>query len=425
MQRSGFSGPRTTMHSMPAQPISLAGSTLLETQAPALLVRLQSAMRVCIRLIPGITQRASDLQRTLGISMSLAWHIHRFAFADDALAAIRNLPGAVGMARFLDAAKLRGAPHSEVDQVRIAFEEFESLARRFVENRSELESLLTGLTQDNAEQLDPRHRRAAYEAQSHFLGYRAEFNLGCFMFAPSVEDSTKLDGVAMRTMTGVRRFRRDVSIIIATMRADADEGPKPLGSPQPLAGVDEADSTGLLPQFCSTPMPVVTRTSATGTSINVEVDPPGLGTDAAVTCTIGHSLRAFFSRYRSDLNMHNTCVTRVRTPCKVLVQDVLVHRGLFDPTAPEVRVLSDHRDIDTRDTHRPCDQLPGNEAAVFMGSGAVALGLEDVPHYEELIRFACARMHWVLDEFDVYRCLVEYPVMPSSLITRFRLRSVE
>ncbi|MGD8452595.1 MAG: hypothetical protein PVJ57_12315 [Phycisphaerae bacterium] len=379
-------------------------------------------MRSLIRSIPGVTSRPKDLERTLGISASLAWQIHKFANADDPLAEIRVLPGQVAIERFLRAAAKRGAPESTIAQVRTALGDIEELVSQYAANRKEFESLLSGLSRDGGEAVDLKNRLATFAGQSHLLGFRADTIVSCFVYAPSRVDPSSLDAATMRTITGIRRFRYDTSIVVAEVRAVHDDGMPFESQPEPLVEETSGSYEGLIPQFCSQPLPVLKRVSTVVEKANVEVQPQGLGAKSVMTCTIGHSLRACMPRYRTATDTMQLSHTAVRIPCKLLIQDTLVYRGVFEPNQREVAVYTDHRGVDAAPFDRKCDKLRADVSAVFMGSGIHVLNVEEVPIYEDLMRFAFERMNWNIDDFDLYRVRIRYPLMPSSLVSRFDLR---
>ena len=89
--------------------------------------------------------------------------------------------------------------------------------------------------------------------------------------------------------------------------------------------------------------------------------------------------------------------------------------------APEVLVHGDHRSGDAIPEGRECDLLPLRELVVYMGKGPSVLQTLDVPRYPEMAQYAFDRLGWDGEKFDVYRCRVAYPVMPSSVVVRFDL----
>jgi hypothetical protein len=56
-----------------------------------------------------------------------------------------------------------------------------------------------------------------------------------------------------------------------------------------------------------------------------------------------------------------------------------------------------------------------------LGQGTSVLPTPDVPRYVEMADYVAERVRWDLDQFEVYRCRVEYPVMHSAVVIRFDL----
>jgi hypothetical protein len=394
----------------------------IDQQAVQVLGRFQAAVRGLIEATPGVTERAVDLARTVGVHPTLAWKIHRLAYVEDPLTQAGNMPGPTAMERFLNAAAKRGAPADCVQAVRDAQGKFEKLIDVHAGGRSEFDSIISGLSEEGSEQLDLTHKRAAFKADSHFLGVQAETHVACYIFRPSDTDPMLIDSAMFRGLIGLRRFRRDVSWIISSMRATNDDGSlREFSGPEPMASPDEAAGVGLMPEFCSKPLPKLKYVPGQGGNVNVQVEPDGLGATSAITCMVGHVLRNCFSRYRDETNVVQSCQTRVRTPCKLLVHDMLIHEGMFGSLPPKVLVYSDHRGVDPILAGRECDLLPLRETVVNLGRGLSAVHTPEAPRYEEMMKYAFDRTGWDITKFEVWRCRVEYPVMPSSVVVLFDL----
>lgn len=151
----------------------------------------------------------------------------------------------------------------------------------------------------------------------------------------------------------------------------------------------------------------------------------GIGATAAVTCLVGDLFRGIGPLGRNAANRRHIRNIRDRTPCEALVQDVLLHREMPGLRAPSLDVYSDHRDLDVRlETHleaRACDRLAIRETVTYLGRGPGVVATPDVERYAEMIDFAMTRVGWDASQFDVYRCRIEYPVMPSSVVVHFEL----
>jgi hypothetical protein len=394
----------------------------LEQEAVDVLGRMQSAMRDLIKATPGMTKRAADLTRTLGIHSKLAWQVHRLAHADDPLTQVGNVPGPASIERFLEATAKRGAPASRVEAVRAAQREFEDLIRAHAGNRGEFDSMLSGFSTGGSEQMDLSHKRAAFKAQSHIWGLQADTHLSIALFHAAEDD--QFTAVYFRGFLGLRWLRRDAPWIVSRVHPPDATGAMKEDSFAAEA-LDPAGETvpgiSLVREFCTLPLPRFRSVLPHSDLINVELEKTGLGKSSAMTCIFGNILRRAGSRFRDQERTQQIEQTIVRVPSQVLIRDILVHQDVFGEISPEVVVYGDQRGGDLTPSKRPCDRLPLREAVVYLGRGLSVMQTPEVPRYIEMIDYACNRMGWDAKKFDVYRCRVEYPVMPSSVVVQFDL----
>ena len=395
----------------------------IREQSLAVLDRLQTALRELIEATPGMTTRAADLQRTLEIPKKLAWQIHRLAYSDDPLSQAANFPGPAALGRLLDAATDRGVPPDRVAAVVEAAAAFERLIDDHAASRSEFDSILSGLSGEGAEQVDLMHRRAAFKAQSHLHGVSASTQLACFAVHPNPDHDDRLDGFSIRGLLDLRRLRSDATWMISRTRIIDDAGHVEAMKDRELLEPDDdaSNQAGLLTRFCSQPLPQLQTHVSEGGYIDIEIEGNGVGSQSAVTCLNGDIWRRKIPRYRDAHNNMAQFLVQVRTACEVLVLDLVVHESVWGRLKPETFTVSDHRGVDAFPQHRERDRLPMRETAIYLGKGARSLRCDDVPRYEEMANFAFDRLGWNGNAFDVYRCRVEYPVMPSTVDLRFDL----
>lgn len=105
-----------------------------------------------------------------------------------------------------------------------------------------------------------------------------------------------------------------------------------------------------------------------------------------------------------------------------MVHDVMLARGHFPSRLPTVRIYSDLDDRKLPLAERERYLLRLSETPVFLGSGVNVLHTPDVPRYPEMAQHVLDKLGWNADEFEVYRCRIEYPVLPSSVVLDFDLR---
>lgn len=125
--------------------------------------------------------------------------------------------------------------------------------------------------------------------------------------------------------------------------------------------------------------------------------------------------------YRDEVNDDLSAVARVRTPCGMLVLDVLIYDEMFGKVNPIVSVFNDAVGGDLPTTTRPNDRLPVREFVRHLGRSVDCLHTPDVSRYAEMVDSALERLGWDHTKFDVYRCRVEFLLVPSSVVMKFNL----
>jgi hypothetical protein len=395
-----------------------------EEQVPAVLGRLRDAMAGVISSIPvaGRIKRASDLQRVLGIGSTLAWQVFRVATADNPLEEGRGVPGPMAMERFLDAATKRGVPAVSVAQVRGALAAFQDLVRVHAGSRATFDSMVGGLSVNGAEELDLLHKRAAFRANSHFLGARARASLACMACQPSLTDPNMLDSLSLIGLAGLSTQRRSASWGLASVRHTDDDG-----TPYEVEGIEPLDPAGtrhgiaFFRDFCSEPLPPFKVLRKRDGSYNVRLDGELIDQQSALTLILGFVSRSMSVRYRAPDDQFLGAAHAMRIPSEVLINDILVRDDLSFNGAPAAELFHGFDCDPNWEPFREHDRLAMHQSVTYLGRGPEVLETNEVPRYPEMMREAMRRAGWDPSRFAVYRCRVEYPIVPSLTWFRFDL----
>ncbi len=399
-----------------------------ERQATAVLQRLRASLSVLIGAVPSVGElrKAADLQRALGIGNTLAWQVYKLAHATDPLAEASSVPRAGGMKRLFEAAARRGVPAKHIEASAAAIQEFDELVKVHAGDRAAFDSMVSGLTDEGSQLADAQQKRAAFRANSHLWGVQARTQLKCSILSPSSSSSTSLDLVQLQGYVSLRRFRRAIPLLVSWIRLldDDKHNTLPPYSREPLVGGGAAAlGTPLLTEFCSQPPPEIrTRRSEDG-GVQAELVACGVGNESAVTYMVGDVVRSLPGPYSDDARPSLTVIASVRVAVEVLINDVLIHEELFGSLTPKTSVYGNHNLSPGTSAFdlSEANLLGVKESAVYMGKGPSVLQTLDVPRYPEMAQYAFERLGWDGEKFDVYRCRVAYPVMPSSVVVRFDL----
>lgn len=414
-----------TRHDQPASTTATEASSAesFEELAPRVIQQLRAALSTVIEASSGSgpIRRAADLERELGLPTTLAWKVFTTAQSEPPFAKVENIPGPGAMSRFFDAAARRGLQDDLLDAARQAFENFETLVRQHAGTRAAMDSMISGLKNEGSDQIDLHHKRAAFKAYSHIWGVQAQTQLSCFILKPSETNPACIDAIGLRGLHNLWLLRRNISWVISSSRVCDDDGQvrRPVNM-QPIDEIDPETPVSLLKDFCSRPFPAFRNVPVQNGLINTVIEPHRIGSQSALTCLLGDILPEANARARDEHNRVHATHSFIRTPVEVLVHDVLIAPGTFSDIEPRVSVFGDQRS-GAPGPSREGDRLALRESVVHLGQGPSVLRTPDLPRYPDMVTYALEKAGWDARDFAVFRCRVEYPVMPSSVVVEFDL----
>lgn len=393
-----------------------------EHHAVDALGRLAASMRELIQAAPGRTRRPTDLEKTLGIRPKLAWQVHRVAHADEPITEVGNVPGRAAIARFLEAAAKRGIPSQYITAVQRTHQEFQKVVKFHASSRDAFDSMASAIAANGSEQLDLQYKRLAFKSATYLWGIQAKAQLSCYIHWPSADVPDMMDVISLRGLIGLRRFRRNVSWVVSRSRIADDDGVvRHKSVRQPIDyDPDDPHQIGLLRKFCTHPLPKFRITPGERGFINISVEGETVGNQSAMTCLFADSWRAAWPMYRCEGNQYHVHGSIIRTPAEVLVRDVIFHEAAnVDPATRVVQIYGDHRATTLEIGGREHDCLPLREEIVYLGKGADALATPHVPNYPEMFQYVLDRMGWDASKLHIFRLIMDYPIMPSTVVTQF------
>ena len=241
---------------------------------------------------------------------------------------------------------------------------------------------------------------------------------------PMMVDIAKLNGfVRLQRIRSASPFVLSRGKIYADYRAITAAFAREPFEPSP----DAAHGTALLSEFCSQPLPELRISEPEAGVVQTELLGNAIGRASAVTVVLGDVWRNLASPYSDDRAPSLSSHEHLRLPVQTLIHDVLIHEDLFGELRalkPAVGVYGGtHWDIvaGPHPEFDKADRLALRESATFLGNGPSVMHSPDVPRYEEMVRYAFERLGWDGERFGLFRCRVEYPVMPSRVTMHFEL----
>jgi len=366
-----------------------------------------------------------QLGRMLSVDTKLAWKITNLLEHRDPFKAGLYVPGSVAVDRFLAAARKKQAPVPLIERARRSFEEFDDLVRVHAGDRKSLDMMFAGQESGKNRTAELEHRKAGFLANSYLWGVQARLQLKTAIVAPST-DPQRLEAVVLNGFVGLRRIRPQAPWRITSAYSVDDEGRVHTSFGwSPLDPSEKLDSPTqgppLVKQFCSADLPEIEIIPGEAGAVHYAFREGPIGRRGAVTCVIGETLRAVEPRYSDPpYEMHATYL-RLHTPTQAAVQDLLVHRDLFDGFRPKAKLFSGLYAGELFTSHRACDELPVLERVESLGAGSEVARLSEMPDYRALLHFALDQVGWNPDDFQVHRIRIPYPPTPTALVVRDRL----
>lgn len=404
------------------------GDTAFVTDATAVLERMQDAFA---RVIEALGERsgsaigkAAELQKQLKLDATLAWQAFRIAHGTDPLGAANYVPGPAAMGRFFDAARRRGVPVERVRNAEEAFAKFEQIVKRHAGDRGSFASMVTALADDGSDQVELKHKRAAFRANSFLWGADCKAHVMCNLLHPAQRED-QVDIAEVQSVVGWRWFRPNATMPRVTLRArvlSPDRQGPPLLRIEPIE-VSPVGPAGfsLLTNFCSQPPPEFTVSEDEPGQSQIRMVSRELGSTASVTYCVGEVFRDVPSPYTElepTLRFSSLC----GFPTQMLIRDVLIHEDLFGiMPPPSVKVYGNCTNNERALRCLDRERMPLRESATLLGRGANLVRAPEVPRYRELAEHVCKRLGWDPRKFLVYRCRVKYPVINTVTRLEFEL----
>jgi len=403
---------------------SAATAESFERHSLEVLGRLRATIGAVVAAIPGGMRRASDLKKATGLDMKLSWRLFKVSQAADPLSAGPHVPSQANIRSFLRASERLGVREELRTAVDEAVGEFDELVAAHAGDRSTFDSMISALASGaDAAQANLQQRRAAFRANRHIWGVQAEAQLKC-VFTDVAEDSSKVDVAVIDGYASLRQLRHGAPLILTSARvADDDGNPLPVDRRPIDHRATGQHGLALLRDFCSEPTPELNEVSVGSGFVCGELTSTGLGIRSAITCFTGWSARSVGSRYSAPHNKHAIVNGAVRIPSEAITICLLTRAGALGDADPAVTIFGDHQAELPYPVHKHVldSLLLPDEGVVYLGRGASVLSSPEIPCVQEMARYVFEAMGWDESQFDVHRCRIAYPIVPSSVAVSIEL----
>ncbi|MFT5732479.1 MAG: hypothetical protein ACJA2W_003468 [Planctomycetota bacterium] len=342
----------------------------------------------------------------------------------DPIAVLQLLPGPNPLRKMVDAAAQLGTDAEYCEPAQEQVTAFDDLIRDEAGDRGSLRAMLSAWLPEERREFEGQRRQTIFKALNELEGVACEFELASLILSPSTTPGD-LDIVSVKCLLGIDRIRPDATVKLETRRIP-DRAGDTNGSHTrvPLTLDGEPALNGLhtvrLDDFCNAPpAPLVVRQYEN--HVEYSLGPTGFGRSSKVDLVIAEFNRAEPVHRKPNATNPPYFFMLPEMPTRKAVFDLIVHKDVFDGTAPTVLSYNTNsvgpaaacdpkRDLDKRDCPEPMQLL---------GTGTHRVRMLEFPRYTTLLEHVGLKLGWNLDDFNVYRIAMSYPLVGRQLTLAF------
>lgn len=401
-------------------------TTSFEQDAERALQGLRAAFTDVLLALPKRAGRSGEEPFLPGGDKKLVWRMMRVVEDEDLYAAAQLLPGSEALNGLPRAVGKTGVSAKTTARLSEAIEDFQKLIETHAGDRATLDTMLVGRATQDYETFDLNQRRAGFRAARHVRGVELAVHYSAHFLAPG-DDAANLDMATIAGFFNLRQLREHAVLPVHTIRWQDIKGNPSDGKKPKLEALDPSTALepgfGIVSEFSTKPLPKLRVLPSRPDEVKYEVESSGLGLKHAISYVRGQLARGRFPRYRDEANPYGALAVGVKIPMETMILDLHMHESAYEKVSPRAFVFYD--DIAGMGSAEMLNderyQLPIRVNVQSFGRNPSRAQTLEVPQYLRMAEYVCGRAGWNLKEFNIFRCRVEYPPMPSTLVMRYEV----
>ena len=407
-----------TAHDSTISPFVGRGQFAEATTAAATAV--YNSLAELVAAVPGNITKPRQLEQALSIDYKLAWRVFLVLRANDAINVASLIPKPPSIQKLVAAARAAELADGVITNFQKTVDAFEDTVRVQAGSRLAFDSIVTGMAPaEGKEQIDVVERRTAFRTNSHIWGSQANTYI-CSVLYVMDRKINRLNCVKLGTRLGFKRLRPNAPVIAHAFRPprsvlETDDETKAL-DPQ----VQHRHDAAFLLDFCSKPLPEFkTRTVRDGW-VYYELADDAIGQTNAVDLATGTRERRPLDAITDGNSLSVLDGIQFNTPAERLIFDIVIHRPSLGQIQPELIVAAGMAGDKPLASLLEGARFPLRTDFRRLSGGIRAAATPHMPRYVEMLQYACDRVGWNVDDFDLCRAIVQYPILHSTAIMQFK-----
>lgn len=378
--------------------------------------RMRGAIHDLFSQVGADANRTRESARLLGLSRQLTWRLARVVCAAEPEVVLGDMPGRLGLSRFVAACRKRGANEESVQAALDAAAALEHAIDALSGSRKSLSAFMANQGTRSTSLAQERERRKLFDGGSAVWGVQARVRFVSVFLVPSKDDASMMDAAHVTGYVGFRRLRAiPWPMSYEAVRSGAGSPVKFEKKALDPQGTDEGQRQLLYP-FCEPQIPAINVVS-NGDMKRFELAPGPVGNAGAATVVFGTYLTHLYPRFRTGDRAAANFTVLLETPVERVIFDMFVHREIVaaGPAYAHLCEKLTHPHPPTDSEFEP-RSLPMTEAPFALGRGAAGALSAQIPWYQKLVTFVCDRIGHEPEAFSGSRFEMAYPPIPTALV---------
>lgn len=392
--------------------------------------RLAAELAVLLDAVPRSAASALSLSRDLKIDRNLC---HRVCAAleerETPLDMLMRFPGPEALSMFVEAAAKRSRMPEHKRSAAAAVEQFRRLILELAGSHSRLLNRLKLTRQARALSAErgvllthiTEAQQALFDNARSIMGAWCEALTAIHVMSPSTTPH-RMNYVASGGYRGLHAEAAAFPITptMASRIIEADGVDRDTSIVQRDEPTDSTAPPGFLASLSTSPTPPMQLRSVPGGS--AYIIEPGIGGQEGVNLYFRSRSDGLDPR-RPGSDLLQIFLRHIRTPTRLLVLDVLIHREL---SVANISVAAVHTNLSSKPdpVHGWVDRLPADLQLQTYCPGTDPVAIAALPDQEALVRNAIENTAHSPDEFVGHRCVAPYPFWGASYIMNIRFNPV-
>ncbi len=369
---------------------------------------------------PG-SKAVSAVSEAFGIHRKLAWQLIKVAYAEDPFIAAKHMPSSRSISVWIQAAESCGIDDGLIEAVRQAGQRFQSLIDTHAASKAEFDILIESSNSVKDAHSEERWRQHSFAGNSFTWGAHCRVLMAMCILMPSDDREDHFHMAQIRGLMGYRQTRSDVRWVVNQSVALNDDVEHETAMQRVAIDPQAASAHNgvpVLPEYCSDPMPALTRSKTHDGMMQDEFLSSEVGLQGQRTLVTGELLRNIAPTHATPADKIAHFGTAVRIPAEMLHFDLYVRAGLFGEVERELRVFSD---IASAVAFNDSDVLSVSDTITRLGRGLTLAQSPDLSGHHDLTRSIFDRIGLNPGEYELYRIRMAFPPMPTTVMMKHEL----